>query len=67
MSTVWIRSSHSSNGADGNACLEWAPTRIPTASVPIRDSKTAPHGATLAIPATAWQTFVAAISTGALH
>ncbi|MGW1197883.1 DUF397 domain-containing protein [Streptomyces sp. NPDC002536] len=62
MSTTWIKSSYSGSGADPNSCLEWAPSpRIPTAPVPIRDSKTAPHGATLLVPAAAWQAFIAAL------
>ncbi|MEU7164167.1 DUF397 domain-containing protein [Streptomyces morookaense] len=68
MRTVWIKSSHSGNGENPNSsCLEWSPSRIPTAPVPIRDSKTAPHGTTLLVPATAWRRFVTAISTGTLH
>ncbi|MFF4405723.1 DUF397 domain-containing protein [Streptomyces sp. NPDC001404] len=58
--TRWVKSSFC-NG-DGAGCLEWSPARIPTGTIPIRDSKTAPHGTTLLVPATAWQTFVTAIS-----
>lgn len=76
--TAWRKSSHSTNGGNclevgewrkssyssnnGGACLEWAPARIPTGTVPIRDSKTAPHGPALLVPAAAWRTFVTAIS-----
>ncbi|WP_414169035.1 DUF397 domain-containing protein [Streptoverticillium reticulum] len=57
---AWLKSSHS--GPNGGDCLEWAPARIPTGAVPIRDSKTAPHGPALLVPAAAWRTFVTAIS-----
>lgn len=66
MSTTWIKSSYSGSGADPNSCLEWAPSRIPTAPVPIRDSKTAPHGATVLVPAGAWAAFVTAVRRDAL-
>ncbi|GAA2222441.1 hypothetical protein GCM10010232_03550 [Streptomyces amakusaensis] len=35
--TGWIKSSYSENGG---ACVEWAPTSVPTTGVvPVRDSK----------------------------
>lgn len=63
--TEWVKSSFSNS--DGGTCLEWAPARIPTGTIPIRDSKSAPQGASLLVPATAWRMFVTAISTGTLH
>ncbi|GHF15939.1 MULTISPECIES: DUF397 domain-containing protein [Streptomyces] len=62
--TEWVKSSFSN--ANGDGCLEWSPARIPTAPVPIRDSKTAPNGATLHVPPTAWAAFVTAVRTAAL-
>ncbi|MGW2961591.1 DUF397 domain-containing protein [Streptomyces sp. NPDC001220] len=50
---VWIRSSYSQGG--GN-CLE-AAAGLPTL-IPVRDSKTAPHGPTLAFRPEAWSAFV---------
>ncbi|MGW7240774.1 DUF397 domain-containing protein [Streptomyces sp. NPDC054804] len=50
---VWIRSSYSQGG--GN-CLEIAVSH-PTL-IPVRDSKTAPHGPTLAFRPQAWSAFV---------
>ncbi|MER5517074.1 DUF397 domain-containing protein [Streptomyces sp. NPDC002763] len=50
---VWIRSSYSQGG--GN-CLEIA-VSLPTL-IPVRDSKTAPHGPTLAFRPEAWSAFV---------
>jgi hypothetical protein len=50
----WRKSSYS-NG-DGGNCVEVA-DGFP-ALVPVRDSKTAPHGPTLLLAATAWTPFV---------
>ncbi|MBH1933008.1 DUF397 domain-containing protein [Streptomyces sp. AV19] len=59
----WIKSSHS-NG-DGGLCLEWAPARAASGSVPIRDSKR-PSGLALLFPPPSWRNFVAALGTGRL-
>ncbi|MEU7167692.1 DUF397 domain-containing protein [Streptomyces morookaense] len=59
--TEWVKSSFSNANTGG--CLEWNPTRIP---IPIRDSKTAPNGATLHVPPTAWAAFVTAVRTDTL-
>ncbi|MEU2336008.1 DUF397 domain-containing protein [Streptomyces sp. NPDC006654] len=54
---LWFKSSYS-NG-DGGDCVEVA-GNIP-GLVPVRDSKTAPHGSTLLLPADAWAPFVASL------
>ncbi|MEV7390906.1 MULTISPECIES: DUF397 domain-containing protein [unclassified Streptomyces] len=54
---LWIKSSYS-NESGGN-CLEVA-ANIP-GLVPVRDSKAAPHGPTLLLPATAWAPFVSSL------
>ncbi|MER6533275.1 DUF397 domain-containing protein [Streptomyces sp900105755] len=54
---LWFKSSYS-NG-DGGECVEVA-YNIP-GLVPVRDSKTAPHGPTLLLPAAAWTLFVASL------
>ncbi|MFI9049528.1 DUF397 domain-containing protein [Streptomyces sp. NPDC053427] len=54
---IWRKSSHS-NG-DAGLCLEVADD-IP-GLVPVRDTKTAPHGPTVIIPAAAWRRFVTAV------
>ncbi|MFE5033237.1 DUF397 domain-containing protein [Streptomyces sp. NPDC056683] len=51
---LWFKSSYS-NG-DGGECVE-VTTDFP-GLVPVRDSKTAPHGPTLLLPAAAWTPFV---------
>ncbi|MFI9806550.1 DUF397 domain-containing protein [Streptomyces sp. NPDC052301] len=51
---AWIKSSHSGN-ADN--CLEVAQGH--PALVPVRDSKTAPHGPNLVFRPEAWSAFVA--------
>lgn len=53
---LWSRSSYS-NG-DGGHCVEVA-ANLP-GLVPVRDSKTAPHGPTLILTASAWTPFVTA-------
>ncbi|MFG3021916.1 DUF397 domain-containing protein [Streptomyces sp. NPDC048254] len=50
---VWIKSSYSGN-ADN--CLEVAERHAPL--IPVRDSKTAPHGPRLAFRPEAWSAFV---------
>jgi hypothetical protein len=50
---VWIKSSYS---AGGNDCLEV--THAHPTLIPVRDSKTAPHGPRLAFRAEAWSAFV---------
>ncbi|MFD4502517.1 DUF397 domain-containing protein [Streptomyces sp. NPDC058457] len=54
---LWFKSSYS-NG-DGGDCVEVA-HGVPRL-VPVRDSKTVPHGPTLLLPATAWAPFVASL------
>ncbi|MEU2623922.1 DUF397 domain-containing protein [Streptomyces sp. NPDC007157] len=54
---LWFKSSHS-NG-DGGDCVEVA-HGIP-GLIPVRDSKTAPHGPALLLSATAWAPFIAAL------
>ncbi|MER6080452.1 DUF397 domain-containing protein [Streptomyces sp. NPDC001833] len=54
---LWFKSSYS-NG-DGGNCVE-AAGGIP-GLVPVRDSKTAPHGPTLLLPATVRAPFVASL------
>ncbi|MEU6196794.1 DUF397 domain-containing protein [Streptomyces sp. NPDC047061] len=54
---VWRKSSYSN--ASGGNCVEVA-HGVPLL-VPVRDSKTAPHGPTLILPATAWAPFVASL------
>jgi hypothetical protein len=52
---VWRTSSYSANGS---ACVEVAPA---PAGVLVRDSKD-PEGPTLAVPTTAWRTFLATVT-----
>ncbi|MFK0180842.1 DUF397 domain-containing protein [Streptomyces xanthochromogenes] len=52
---TWHKSSYS--GASGGDCLEVADD-VPHI-VPVRDSKTAPHGPTLVFRAGAWSAFIA--------
>ncbi|WP_274561676.1 DUF397 domain-containing protein [Streptomyces spiramyceticus] len=59
---VWRKSSYS-NGS-GGLCLEVADGL--TGIVPVRDSKTAPHGPAIVVPANAWARFVAAVRHGDL-
>ncbi|MER5523696.1 DUF397 domain-containing protein [Streptomyces sp. NPDC002677] len=54
---LWFKSSYS-NG-DGGDCVEVA-SDYP-GLVPVRDSKTAPHGPALLLSATAWAPFIAAL------
>lgn len=54
---LWFKSSYS-NG-DGGNCVEVA-DGIP-GLVPVRDSKTAPLGPALILPATVWAPFVASL------
>jgi hypothetical protein len=54
---LWFKSSYS-NG-DGGDCVEVA-GNIP-GLVPVRDSKTAPHGPTLLLTHSAWTPFVTAL------
>ncbi|MGY5045053.1 DUF397 domain-containing protein [Streptomyces sp. 900105755] len=54
---LWFKSSYS-NG-DGGNCVEV--TNDFPGLVPVRDSKTAPHGPTLLLPAAAWTLFVASL------
>ncbi|MFF4406139.1 DUF397 domain-containing protein [Streptomyces sp. NPDC001262] len=58
---AWRKSAHS-DGA-GGSCLEISDALPGT--VPIRDSKTAPAGPALAVPAGAWSLFVAAVKADA--
>ncbi|GAA3369854.1 hypothetical protein GCM10020367_14170 [Streptomyces sannanensis] len=51
----WRKSSHSND--DGGECLEVADGFA--SAVPVRDSKTAPHGPVVVIGGSAWTTFVA--------
>ncbi|MFG2908522.1 DUF397 domain-containing protein [Kitasatospora sp. NPDC048286] len=57
-SASWAKSSYSNNGGD---CVEVAPD-FP-GLIPVRDSKD-PEGPTLAFPADAWSSFVAAVCSG---
>ncbi|MBT2493488.1 DUF397 domain-containing protein [Streptomyces sp. ISL-96] len=59
---TWRKSSHS-NG-DGGECVEVADDL--TGIVPVRDSKTAPHGPAIVVPAHAWASFVTAVRRGSL-
>ncbi|MBT2506085.1 DUF397 domain-containing protein [Streptomyces sp. ISL-98] len=59
---TWRKSSHS-NG-DGGSCVEVADGL--TGIVPVRDSKTAPHGPAIVVPANAWARFVTAVQYGDL-
>ncbi|MEU9442410.1 DUF397 domain-containing protein [Streptomyces sp. NPDC048304] len=52
----WSKSSYSNS--EGGACVEVAPT---PATIHIRDSKTAPAGPELHVPAPAWSAFIAAL------
>ncbi|KIZ13322.1 DUF397 domain-containing protein [Streptomyces natalensis] len=59
----WRKSSHS-NG-DGGDCIEVA-DNLP-GLVPVRDTKTAPNGPTVIIPAAAWTRFVTAVKDDAFR
>lgn len=59
---TWRKSTYSN--ASGGDCVEVAPGL--TGIVPVRDSKTAPHGPALTVPAQAWARFVAAVRCGDL-
>ncbi|MFF4698031.1 DUF397 domain-containing protein [Streptomyces chattanoogensis] len=56
-SASWRKSSYS-NGSEG-MCVEVADNH--PGLVPVRDTKTAPHGPTIVIPAASWARFVAAV------
>ncbi|MQY32932.1 hypothetical protein SRB17_08920 [Streptomyces sp. RB17] len=56
---LWRKSSHS-NESGGNR-VEVA-ANIPNL-IPLRDSKTAPHGPTLLLPPTAWTPFITALKS----
>ncbi|MFG3022626.1 DUF397 domain-containing protein [Streptomyces sp. NPDC048254] len=56
---LWFRSSYS-NG-DGGNCVEVA-HGVP-GLIPVRDSKAAPHGPALLLPATAWAPFIASLKS----
>ncbi|WP_241833149.1 DUF397 domain-containing protein [Streptomyces caatingaensis] len=61
---VWRKSSYSSSGTSG--CVEVA-DHLP-GRIPIRDSKTAPHGPSITFQATPWASFVTALTdNGALR
>ncbi|WP_307806857.1 DUF397 domain-containing protein [Streptomyces sp. FH025] len=57
---TWRKSSYS--GDNGGECVEVALASLPGA-VPVRDSKD-PHGPTLVFPASAWESFIAAVRDG---
>ena len=57
----WRRSSYSNT--TGGECVEVADS-LPTALVPVRDSKAAPHGPALVFDAGAWSSFVTAVGGG---
>ncbi|MFJ6791189.1 DUF397 domain-containing protein [Streptomyces angustmyceticus] len=59
----WRKSSYS-NGTGGE-CIEVA-DGFPGGLVPVRDSKMAPHGPALIIPAAAWSRFVMAVKGDSL-
>ncbi|MEU9111954.1 DUF397 domain-containing protein [Streptomyces sp. NPDC048483] len=59
----WRKSSHS-NGSGGN-CISVA-DNLP-GLVPVRDTKTVPHGPTVIIPAAVWTRFVAAVKGNAFQ
>lgn len=59
----WRKSTHS-NG-DGGNCVEVADS-LP-GLVPVRDTKTAPDGPTVVIPAAAWTRFVTAVKDDAFR
>ncbi|MET9518641.1 DUF397 domain-containing protein [Streptomyces sp. NPDC002994] len=59
---TWRKSTYS-NG-DGGECVEVGHGL--TGIVPVRDSKTAPHGPAVVVPAHAWASFVAAVQRGHL-
>lgn len=58
---AWRKSTYSDG--DGGSCLEITDALPDT--VPVRDSKTAPAGPALAVPAGAWSLFVAAVKADA--
>ncbi|MER6525220.1 DUF397 domain-containing protein [Streptomyces sp. NPDC001508] len=51
----WVKSSYS--GPEGGNCLEWAPSKIASGTVPVRDSK-APEVGVLVLSPSAWSSFV---------
>ncbi|MBT2395802.1 DUF397 domain-containing protein [Streptomyces sp. ISL-100] len=59
---TWRTSSYSN--ASGGQCVEVADGL--TGIVPVRDSKTAPHGPALVVRANAWASFVTAVRRGTL-
>ncbi|MFJ2818166.1 DUF397 domain-containing protein [Streptomyces sp. NPDC087294] len=60
-SSLWLKSSYSGNGG---SCVEWAPTQVSaTGIVPVRDSKN-PHGPVLAVPTSAFASFVTGVKNG---
>ncbi|PJE96514.1 DUF397 domain-containing protein [Streptomyces carminius] len=59
----WVKSSHSGNG--GANCLEWAPARVRSGNVPVRDSKHPGHPA-LTFPPQSWISFVTGLKNGEL-
>ncbi|MBT2881895.1 DUF397 domain-containing protein [Streptomyces diastaticus] len=60
----WFKSSYSSNGG---ACVEVATNLVaPHGIVPVRDSKVQ-SGPVLAVPATAFSSFVAGVKAGTLR
>ncbi|MET8981784.1 DUF397 domain-containing protein [Streptomyces sp. NPDC004539] len=60
---TWRKSSYSDD--HGGSCLEVLDGH-PT-SVPVRDSKTAPHAPTLLLTPTAWTPFIEAVRNSSLH
>lgn len=61
-SRSWVKSSY--NGGNGGNCLEFSPDFA--ATVPVRDSKTAPDGPALRFTPTPWTTFLTALKSGGL-
>ncbi|MEE1939622.1 DUF397 domain-containing protein [Streptomyces sp. TRM 70361] len=59
----WVKSSHSGNG--GGSCLEWAPARAHSGTVPVRDSKH-PDRPALTFPPQCWSSFVTGLKDGEL-
>ncbi|MEU5305983.1 DUF397 domain-containing protein [Streptomyces noursei] len=60
----WIKSSYS--GSNGGSCVEWAPEyAAATGEFLIRDSKN-PDGPTIAVSATSFSAFIAAVKNDAL-
>ncbi|MEW2221012.1 toxin [Streptomyces qinglanensis] len=58
---VWRKSSYS-NGSGGE-CVEVAVETV-DASVPVRDTKTAPHGPVLTFPTAQWAHFISTLHEG---